>query len=312
MKLFSIANEFITYKRANGAQYRSEAYTMNALCKTFPDCDIAAITSEDIKKFIFEPFHSKYVRYRHLRIFWKFVIERNYAPCSPLPAIRPKNPPVLEPYIYSHEELKRIFAEAGLMTRKNDPLFAITIRTILILLYGAGLRLNEALSLKRDDVNIDDCILTIRDTKFFKSRLVPISPQLSEVLQSYIMEQDRWRHPANAEGYFFATTRRPYLLDQMVRYQFKQLCKRLGIQRTDDAPFKPRLHDLRHSFARHRLLAGYRNKEDLQSLLVGLSIYLGHSDLNHTQCYMTLAPELLSEASQRFEHYALQGVSHVR
>lgn len=313
MKLSRAVEEFIAHKRSRGALYRRAAYTLRAFCKVLPGHDITAVTIDDVKKFVFEnPFRCKQTRYGPLRVFWRFAANRRYVSRPPLLTSEPKDPIDSGPYIYSREELKRLFAEAGKITRWNDPLFGSTLRTILILLYGAGLRINEALSLKGGDVDLTDSLLTIRDTKFFKSRLVPISPQLSEVLRTYVVERARGHLPVESEGHFFATTRSPCLQDQLVRYRFEKLRKRLGIHRADGAFHQPRLHDLRHTFARHRLLAGYRDKEDLQPLLVGLSTYLGHSDLKHTQRYLTLAPELLSEASRRFERYALKEVNHVR
>ncbi len=312
MKLSKAVKEFILHKRSCGALYCRQAYTLRAFCKALPGRDITAVTTDDVRTFVFEnPFRSKLTIYGPLRVFWRFAADRRYVSRPPLLAVPPRDPVDLGPYIYTQEELKRLFAEAGKVPRPHDPLFGITLRTILILLYSAGLRINEALSLKGGDVDLADNILTIRNTKFFKSRLVPISPQLSDVLRTYVMERACGHHPVTAESYFFATAKSISLQDQMVRRYFKRLRNRLGIRRIDGAFNQPRLHDLRHTFARHRLLAGYRDGENLQPLLVGLSTYLGHSDLKHTQRYLTLAPELLSEAGHRFERYALKEMSHV-
>ncbi|NIA06909.1 MAG: tyrosine-type recombinase/integrase [Actinobacteria bacterium] len=312
MKLSKAVKEFIAYKRSRGALYCRQAYVLNAFCKALPGRDITAVAVDDVHKFVFgNRFRCKRTKYEPLRAFWLFAVDRHYISRPPLLATKPRNMAGFGPYIYPRGELKRLFAEAGKITRWNDPLFGITFRTILILLYGAGLRTKETLSLKGGDVDIADSMLTIRNTKFFKSRLVPISSQLTEVLRDYVVERAREHHPVTAEGYFFATARSLSLQAQLVQNYFKKLRKRLGIRRTDGAFHQPRLHDLRHTFAQHRLLAGYRNKEDLQPLLVGLSTYLGHSDLKHTQQYLTLGPELLSEASQRFERYALKEVNHV-
>ena len=313
MKLSKAVKEFIAYKRSRGALYCTEAYILGAFCKALPGRDITAVTVDDVHKFVFRNrCRCKQEKYRRVKVFLRFAVDRHYIPRPPLLATEPGNPADLGPYIYPREELKRLFAEAGKITRRNDPLFGITLRTTLIMLYGAGLRINEALSLRGGDVDIVDSILAIRDTKFFKSRLVPISSQLTEVLRAYVAERAREHHPVTADGPFFATARHISLQAQLVQYHFKKLRNRLEIRRTDGAFHQPRLHDLRHTFARHRLLAGYHDKEDLQPLLVGLSTYLGHSDLKHTQRYLTLAPELLSEANRRFEHYALKEVNHVR
>ena len=89
-----------------------------------------------------------------------------------------------------------------------------------------------------------------------------------------------------------------------LQHNFRILCDRAGIRRTDGAHEQPRMHDLRHTFAVHRLTSWYQQGADVQRLLHHLSVYLGHVHLRHTQVYLSMTPELLREASQRFERYA--------
>ncbi len=94
---------------------------------------------------------------------------------------------------------------------------------------------------------------------------------------------------------------------QTIDYAFKKLRMHVGIRRTDGASEQPRLHDLRHTFAVHRLLAWYRSNANVQDLLPSLSTHLGHLNLSSTERYLTMTPELLTEASLRFEKYMLEG-----
>ena len=95
-----------------------------------------------------------------------------------------------------------------------------------------------------------------------------------------------------------------------VEHVFKRIRKQAGVGRTDGARYQPRLHDLRHTFAVHRLTEWYREGADVQKLLPQLSVYLGHAYLAATSVYLSMTPELLHEAGERFEHYAWKGDLH--
>jgi hypothetical protein len=139
---------------------------------------------------------------------------------------------------------------------------------------------------------------------------VPIGPHLTCELERYSYERNCRHHPLDRNAFFF-TTRSGSLLHQLaVRKSFRRLCGLAGVHRYDGARYQPRIHDLRHSFVCHRLVAWYREGADVQRLLPQLSTYLGHLELSSTQRYLTMTPELLFEASRRFERYALDGASN--
>jgi integrase/recombinase XerD len=170
-------------------------------------------------------------------------------------------------------------------------------------LYGAGLRISEALALTAADVDLAARILIIRESKFYKTRLVPIGDDLCLVLIRYATTHRRDR----GDSPFFLSRRGDAVTRQNAESTFRRLRVRAGIMRNDDNPrHQPRLHDLRHTMAVHRLVSWYRNGADVQRLLPQLSTYLGHVHIAGTQRYLTLTPELLREASARFEHYALE------
>jgi integrase/recombinase XerD len=186
------------------------------------------------------------------------------------------------------------------------PLRALAYRTLLLLLYGTGMRLNEALSLTLNDVDLSNRLLTVRNAKFFKMRWVPTGPKLASALADYARQRVRMLPmPAGRDSAFFATARSGTRWHWVVAEElFRRLRKQAGVCREGVARNQPRLHDLRHTAAQHRLIAWYRSGKDVQLLLPQLATYLGHVDLSSTQYYIAMTPELLHEANLRFGRYA--------
>jgi integrase/recombinase XerD len=178
--------------------------------------------------------------------------------------------------------------------RPRSDLDAPVVRALLLLMYGAALRTSEALSLTIGDVDLPGGILTIRDSKFFKTRLVPIGPKTLRVLAEYA--GNRHASSKKSDAPFFVGRNSK----EIPIHKFEKAFKREGGSRR-----QPRLHDLRHTSAVHRLITWYREDKDVQKLLPGLSVYMGHTYLAATQAYLTMTPDLLQEASRRFERYAI-------
>jgi integrase/recombinase XerD len=150
-------------------------------------------------------------------------------------------------------------------------------------------------------------VLLIRESKFGKSRLVPLHPSTMRALGEYAALRDHLQPRPNTPSFFVSLTRnRP--IYAVVSSTFRRLVDTAGVGA--DAPSPPRLHDLRHTFAVHRLTEWYRRGADVQRLLHHLSVYLGHAHLAATQVYLSLTPELLHEAGTRFERYARGGDGH--
>ena len=224
--------------------------------------------------------------------------------------MRPKWGNLLSSDIYSEAQLRGLLKAAGEYETPRRALEEATLRTLLLLLYGAGLRIGEALALTRADVDLDAAVLTIRESKFYKTRLVPIGPRLTAVLRSYADDRYQQGH-SNARGApFFVTRTGTAVTRGQAERAFVRLRDIAGIAREEGARYQPRLHDVRHSMAVHRLVAWYREGADVQRLLPHLATYLGHVDVAATQRYLTMTPELLREASERFERYAQPEVHH--
>ena len=251
--------------------------------------------------------HRKYIV---LRGFFRYAVSRGYLLESLLPTTVPKLPERYKPYIYSREELRRLLDRTATAQTQRFQMEAHTFRTLLLLLYGAGLRVSEALSLNLEDVDLQEEVLTIRDTKFYKTRLVPLGSKLDEVIAEYAERRKKAGHSQGGDAPFFVTKRGTRLGRRLVERNFERLRTQASVRREDGARYQPRLHDLRHAAAVHRLTAWYREGKDVQRLLPLLSTYLGHTSIAHTQVYLTLTPDLLHEASKRFARYVFGEVCH--
>jgi integrase/recombinase XerD len=200
------------------------------------------------------------------------------------------------PYLYSEEEIGWLLAAAGAL---RPPLRAITHYTLIGLLAVSGMRIGEALRLDRDDVDLDAGVLTIRLTKFGRSRQLPLHASTVKALARYDRQRDELCPRPNAPS-FFVSTRANRMDKSAVQKAFRGLCRRAGIERPRGSP-QPRLHDLRHAFAVRTLLDWHRAGIDVQPRLLWLSTYLGHVEPSDTYRYLTAAPELLALAAERLE-----------
>lgn len=308
MKLSEVVCLYISHKRALGHRFRTEEAILRSFCKKVGDGPIQSINAEAVLIFLkgnglVTEYWAK--KHRVLSGLYRFAISRGLTKSTPLPPVIPKPAvPAFVPYIYSHEELKRLIGAVPAACAGRVPIEEEVLRTLLLLLYGAGLRIGEALSLTMGDVDLRQAYLLIRETKFFKSRLVPLGKDLTGLMNEYVLRHHGGDMIPSAAPFFCFRDRTP-LSQSAVRSAFRRLRIHAGVSREGGPRRQPRLHDLRHTAAVHRLVAWYRSGADLQELLPKLATYLGHVDLSATQRYLTMTPELLRQASLRFEKYAI-------
>lgn len=304
MNLQRLIERHISHQRELGASFSWEADTLGAFGRARGRrASVAGVRVRHVDAFLGKarPVTGRWFnKLSCLRGFFRYAVSRGCATTAPLPTIMPKRPPAFVPYIYTREEIRRLLQAIASPPRGRSLLEPATLRTMILVYYGAGLRRGEAINLTRADVDFSGSVLTIRNTKFGKTRLVPVGPQLTRVLVEYDRTRPQGR-PADAP--FFATVKGDPLYTEMVNSNFRVARDRAGIRRTDTRQ-QPRIHDLRHTFAVHRLTSWYEQGADVQRLLHHLSVYLGHVHLQETQVYLSMTPELLREASQRFERYA--------
>jgi integrase/recombinase XerD len=306
--------EYVALKQSMGMKFETEAALLRSFVKEMGDAvAVATVTSKEVLRYLNGRKSGPVTLFWHrkhdaLKGFWEFAIRRGYTDRSPVPLHRAKEPVRFIPYIYSVEELKRLLDGVTSYQKKWLKLEPVTLRAMLLLLYGAGLRTSEALHLTCADVDLSGAILTIRESKFYKTRRIALNAQLCGVLSEYDHNRRQKEHARCDAASFFTYKDGGGVARYVLEDAFLRLRAHVGVKR-QNARYQPRLHDLRHTFAVHRLTAWYRTGADVQSLLPGLSTHLGHLCLKGTQRYLTMTPELLTEASLRFEGYA-QEVLH--
>lgn len=306
MNLRAAIDLYVSAKRALGAVFSAERRVLRSFARRVGDLPIANITTEMCQSFCrgSEPPTQFWVRKHYtLHGFFRYLRGRGEIGVVPLPINGPRVASAFQPYIYSADELRRLLDASDALATARAHVAPETWRMLLLVLYGAGLRAGEGLRLQCGDVDLPGQVLTIWDTKFFKSRVVPIGTQLCQAIDRYACRRVRPQSVGLRSAFFRTTAEQPISLAQL-EAAFVRMRKCAGIQRPPTDRWQPRLHDLRHSFAVHRLVSWYRAGTDVQTRLPLLATYLGHVNLVGTQRYLTMTPELMGEAAQRFERYA--------
>jgi len=211
------------------------------------------------------------------------------------------------PYIYSHEEIQKLLEIARDFPSPRAPSRPINLYTMLVLAYCAGLRIGEIARLKLVDVDMQVGTIAIRETKFFKSRILPLSESAMDALQSLlIVRRDAGISRAPEAGLFWHEQKNGHYGQACISQHLVTILRMAGLK-----PAKgktgPRIHDLRHTFVVHRILEWYRQGVNPQDRLPFLATYLGHRDINSTLVYITVTQDLLHEANERFRAFALDG-----
>ena len=307
MKLVEAIEAYITLKRSLGAVFSADARILRSFARALGDIAVHDIDPGTTRAFCRgkgPPTRWWERKDETLRGFFAWLVNRGHLAACPLPAHRPRIPRSFRPHIYSREEWQRLLDATVILQDQRFPLRHTTFRTLLLVLYGAGLRPGEGLRLRCRDVDLRERVLTISDTKFFKSRLVPIGTALTDALSAYARKRCHLPMPTGTHSAFFAShTGEPVSRRQLERV-FPRLRAHAAVHGPPGTHRQPRLHDARHSFAVHRLVAWYREGADVQTCLPLLATYLGHVNLVGTQAYLPMPPDLLGEASKRFARYA--------
>jgi len=177
VKITDAVQEFILYKQSLGMSYKNRALKLNAFARCAGPIEIDSVDPETVRRFLDgdRPITTEWFnKFSALKMFFRFALSRGYATHNPLPISQPKSPRQFRPYIYSMEEVQNMIRVVDNRHRGNWHLEPCTIRTLILLLYGTGLRIGEAIRLQHRDVDFSDMILTVRETKFYKTRLVPV------------------------------------------------------------------------------------------------------------------------------------------
>lgn len=221
----------------------------------------------------------------------------------PPQGLLPFQPKRARPYLYSNDEIRRLLGAALNMPCRYErgELRPWTYHCVLGLLSVSGLRLGEARNLELQDVDLDAAVLTIRGTKFGKSRLVPLHASTCKVLADYIARRKRHWAARPVSSYLFVSSWGTRLDSGDIHRTFYALSRQIGLRGVSER-HGPRLHDMRHAFATNTLVRWYKSDQDPERRLPILSAYLGHVHVADTQWYLSGSPELMREAMRRLEH----------
>jgi len=237
-------------------------------------------------------------RLSHLRGFaqyWHAIDPRTEIPPWEL---MPYRAPHVRPYLYSEAEISQLLA-AALRLPPAGTLRCWTYYTLLGLLVCTGMRVSEATGLETQDVNLHAGLLTIRKTKFGKSRLVPLTESTVKALADYSKRRERFLQGRKASR-FFVSLRGTPVRKCNIHPVFAQLSREVGVRGPSDK-YGPRLHDFRHRFAIQTLVRSYHNNRNVEQVLPVLSTFLGHVGIDSTYWYLSACPELFGAAVERLE-----------
>jgi integrase len=205
-----------------------------------------------------------------------------------------------KPFIYTEAQISLLLETTKSFESTKSPLRAASLYMMILLTYCAGLRIGELARLTLADVDLNENVIQIRGTKFFKSRNLPLAPGVGLVLKDYLEVRRKlggptdpasdvfWREPGG--GSYSCGGIRNLVTAVLRRADLKPLSGRVG----------PRVHDLRHAMVCNRMEAWYRDGINPQSQLPYLATYLGHKDINSTLVYLTITQQLMQHASERF------------
>jgi integrase/recombinase XerD len=244
-------------------------------------------------------------RYFLLRGLCLFLANRRPQTFVPHQFLCPRRRPAPPPHIYTRQEVRQLLDGALRLSNFGkaypSPIRSYTMHTLLLLLATTGLRISEALRLTLQDVDLDQGVLCVRQSKFKKSRLVPVSTGTLAILHQYLKRRLSVAagHPQDA---FFVSGLGKAYSSSYVETMFRQIAIAAKIHLPTQKG--PRLHDFRHSFAVTRLILWYRQGINVMARLPLLSTYLGHAQVSDTQVYLQATADLLLEAHHRYHRFA--------
>jgi len=308
----SLAYDFLEHKRAQGYKYQSEEKVLRRFCEFSENYSLEKpmLTRELVNAWTAvrdgEAAKSRMHRITCINQFGLYLKRLGYEVCVTHP-LKTWKPDSFTPYIFSHDEIEKLFQASDnvRITPQSCDMHKI-LPVLMRLLYGCGLRISEAVSLRCRDVDLEQGILTIREAKFGKDRLIPISMSLLERFREYRKSTIVW---ANDEDFFFMAPDRTMLSPNTVYQRFHRILWDGGIPYGGKGN-GPRLHDIRHTFAVHSLQKRVKNGEDLTAMLPVLSVFMGHKSFSATSRYLRLTAEVYPDVVRQVEEicaYAIPG-----
>lgn len=307
---------YVLHKRALGRKYDTEEASLclldRSLCAQRVN-DLAAIDPAVIEAFLASRNRNSARSYNHLlgaiRHFFQWLVVQERIEHSPVRVGSRRTSPRRQPFLFDPPLAEQLLALArALPDRPKGPNRGESYHLIFAMMYTLGLRVGEVSRLRREDVDLDRRILSVRQTKFAKDRLVPFGPRLGGALVEYFDNRARRSGRFQADDPLFSFNAGRPVHPCTITQTFHHLVSSDPAFAPPPGVAAPRLHCLRHSFAVGTLLRWYRAGIDVGQRLVHLSTFLGHADPESTAWYLTITAELLEAANERFERFATPGL----
>jgi len=300
---------YLDFHTALGKQYISCRYYLASFERFLQENNVSALEQVD-RAFVEEWLRIRKPTSGYQRRCWllaledlfQFLVNRGEVMYSPVPPPGQHRRRSLPPYVFSREEIRAILDEAGkLPDHRLMPFRGRTYRMLFLTLYTLGLRISEALNLRKEDIDFTQHCLTIGLTKFYKGRVLPFGPRYETALRAYIEDNPLLRS-CGRDAFLFPTDsgRTPRLVRDSAYRVLRRIVDKLGVI-TPLETRPPNLHSFRHSFAVHRVEQWLREGTNVDAKMPLLSAFLGHVDAAATQVYLTMTPQRLALIGELFE-----------
>ena len=288
MKLSESIALYVLHKKTMGVEFETGKKYLVSFSRWLRATDLDQVKSDDLLGYLDDSVaqvHTWRMKYRVLTHFLDFWAAREEIPYLSFPLPKPPVNQTFVPYIYSRAEVRSLVRLKQWQFRTIlDP---ITLRTFLLFLYATGAMVGEAKALLIEDIDLKRRTVEIKSKSSTRSRRIPISKDLCDVLRKYLM----WRARKNVDGSWFFVDRNGHRAGyDLFEKCFRKRCNSLCIRREQSATYQPRLHDLKYAFAVHRITSWIRNGTDLNRMLPALAAYMGMK-LGSTERYLQLTPE---------------------
>ena len=291
MKLSEGIEQYLQYKQTRGIGFEKGYKNFQGFSKGLGEIGLAEIQTRDVLRFLNGPKTSAVTfrgKHSQLRYFFEYFAVREIIPEFSMPPNRPLQRQTFIPYIYTREEIRRLLQATRVPMTPNDSVHPQTLRAFLVTLYTTGALAGEILQLAAKDVDLRRGFITIRTARFNRSRKLPIGKDLLGALRRYAAWKKRTKLDADV---FFPRIDGHQIVARTLNSIFQRLRLRARIVRHDGSFYQPRMHDLRATFAVHRITSWIKNKADLNRMLPALSVYMGQVGLASTERYLYMTPE---------------------
>lgn len=290
MRVDQCVEIYVQKKRDCGYSYNSIAKLLRRFAQFTGRLNISLITSEHVSQFLCAaPISNNTSRAYtwQLRSFFRYWHGRRQMDFVPNVSLKPATSQTFVPYVYTRQEIRAILNVTTACQRGPKCLLTpLTLRTLILFLYGTGIKIGDALVLLENQVDLTGLTITVRGTTVME-RIIPIGKDVGRLLRAYLGSDERARYGSGQ--FLFLSTKGKPIRYGVVCTTFIRLRKLSGVKRSDSS-YQPRMHDLRHSFAVHSIAKWNAAGLDLDHVLPMLATYMGNLDMHGLERYLELSP----------------------